>query len=240
MIQLLNISTTTLQFFSLKILKEQELEFETTLKEDFLQICNKSENDLVYNLQNEYPTIKYDILKALLETNTTTTEPKQEINDEVSLLLQSNNNFKDLQPTLKENNLIIKLDYSQYKETNKYLQAKEKYVDYRTKIISLEQEIIHRVKNETSKTKKCSHCNSIIAKEYLENISCPVCKSKDYLITETDSRRFASYQNYLEKNKEAFLESISLDKENEEYTYYFFINFNILLLPTLLEKYQNI
>lgn len=93
--------------------------------------------------------------------------------------------------------------------------------------------LIDKIKEQKSKTKSCSNCESSINKEYLisniekdleinqelsfqekiQNILvCPICKNKEYLINETDKKKLESIENKiqtlennLEKNKESFI-----------------------------------
>ena len=51
------------------------------------------------------------------------------------------------------------------------------------------QDILNRFKKQTSKSRTCDNCNSVLNKDYIKTTFCPLCESKTFLTTKTDIDR---------------------------------------------------
>lgn len=120
---------------------------------------------------------------------------------------------------LEENNLFFS---SIIIKKQKYIELEEKILDFKQKINDLNIKIIERVKFETSKTKKCKKCNSIINKEFINDINCLIC-NENLLYTESDLKRFNNYNEKLKKTieiKEEYSNKLFNEfEENNEFEY---------------------
>lgn len=72
------------------------------------------------------------------------------------------------------------------------------------------QNLIDRTKKQSSLTKSCNSCKSIIKIEYINNHKCPVCNDEQFLFNDTDKQSYENKLNRLKKHKENFL-----DKKNK-------------------------
>lgn len=62
-------------------------------------------------------------------------------------------------------------------------------IGYFTQESNFMVEILNRFKKQTSKSRTCDNCNSVLNKDYIETTFCPLCKSKTFLTTKTDVER---------------------------------------------------
>lgn len=121
---------------------------------------------------------------------------------------------------------------------DKYKTQLEKVKNVEIKLKEFDESIIERVSNESSKTKKCKNCGSVINKEYIKNVNCPICQ-ENFTYTETDLKRYNSLIQKLEKETEKTKELeeniLSKDKE-EDFLYKINIfNLNIYLSFVILD-----
>lgn len=72
------------------------------------------------------------------------------------------------------------------------------------------QNLIDRTKKQSSLTKSCNSCKSIIKIEHINHHKCPVCNDEQFLFNDTDKQSYENKLNRLKKHKENFL-----DKKNK-------------------------
>lgn len=128
----------------------------------------------------------------------------------------------------KGHSLVVPYRKSQQKpETAKIKRLKEKnaalikiidhyYVDLR----QLNSSILQRVQSAKSKNRGCKECGSMIATKYIYWFPCPVCKSEDFIVTETDKKRISALEakrkkaeKELEENRKAVQYEEKLNKQ---------------------------
>jgi hypothetical protein len=84
---------------------------------------------------------------------------------------------------------------------------------YRTgKAVPQMNSILLRVKDSKSKFKGCEYCGSKVSIAHISQFSCPVCSNKDFLLTDTDKKRFERLESKIAKSKE-ILKSLQEQRE---------------------------
>lgn len=145
--------------------------------------------------------------------------------------LTINDNLNDFNFNDRQVVIYIKPFYSQ-----KIISLYEKTNDYKNKITELNNLIIERAKNEKSKTKKCKSCESIINKDFLKSLSCPICSDTDFLITETDKKRYESYEEHIKKYSDELNNELNKENKNVETHFVYFYNFPINVTNLIIEN----
>lgn len=90
-------------------------------------------------------------------------------------------------------------------QQDKINKAFEKVQKYKQELIDFNLKIANKIKNQSSKKKTCSHCNSNISVSFIKTHKCPVCSTPMY--SNTELKRFNNILARIKKS-EATLNSI--------------------------------
>ena len=86
------------------------------------------------------------------------------------------------------------------KLNSKAKNANDKVNKYQQELIDFNLKIQHKIQEQSSKLKTCSHCNSKVSIKYIKTHKCPVCSTPMY--SNTDLKRFANLTTRIQTSKE--------------------------------------
>ena len=103
--------------------------------------------------------------------------------------------------------LLNKLEEMEIKLTQLEFKANDVCFSHPTSgQMTLRNEILERVKGGKTTLKTCQHCGSKVAIKFLKATKCPVCSTRDFILTETDFRKLETLNGKIESTRTSISE----------------------------------
>lgn len=188
----------------------------------------------IHSKKQKYLTIKVNLeeLEQIVDNLKSTIPQLNQLSSEDKLYSEESLEQKSL--NLEDNTMDITNIYNDEKINELVHKIKE----YKNKIEEIKEQMVQKLEEETSKTKKCKSCGSVIAKEFIKNTQCPVC-NEDFLTTETRKKQLDKLEEKILKSNQE-LEKRVMSSKKIEYKVIELYNINILKSIALISQLKTI